>query len=181
MQRARFWILCAIGALLLITGILIFGDWYWAVKSKALKNMLPANVDMRLDNLSLSEAGADGRTMIINADSAQYFKGQDLFVLERVRSRILTDQGNYDIESDSGRYDQSRRMVDLFGDVKVVDDDGGVLISDSLTLNFNEGLLVSKDKFCYSTPEADLEGRAFIYYTRDKQLQVEGRSHLLYR
>jgi Organic solvent tolerance protein OstA len=181
MQRARFWILCAMGALLVISGILLFGARYWAMNAKALKNMLPDQVDMRLDNLTLNEAGADGRTMIINADSAQYFKSQDLFVLDRVRARILTDQGDYDIESDAGRYDQSQRVVDLSGNIKVVDGDGGVLITKALTLKFGEGLLISEEEFCYSTPEADLEGKSFVFHTREKILQVEGRTHLLFQ
>lgn len=181
MQRARFWILCAMGALVVISGILLFSARYWAMNVKALKNILPANVDMRLNNLTLNEAGADGRTMTIKADTAQYFKSRDVFVLDRVRARILTDQGDYDIESDSGQYDQGQRVVDLMGNIKVVDGDGGVLISDSLTLKFGESVLVSKDKFCYSTPEADLEGRSFVFDTRKKFLQVEGRAHLLYQ
>lgn len=181
MQRARFWILCAMGALVVISGILLFSARYWAMNVKSLKNILPANVDMRLNNLTLNEAGADGRTMTINADTAQYFKNQDIFVLERVRAKILADQGVYDIESDSGQYDQSRRVVDLMGNVKVVDGDGGVLLSDSLTLKFAESLLVSNDKFCYSTPVVDLEGRSFVFHTREKILKVEGRAYLLYQ
>ncbi len=181
MQRARFWILCAMGALLVISGILLFGTRYWAINSKALKNMLPANVDMRLDNLTLNEIGAGNRNMIIKAASAQYFKTQDMFVLDTVRAKIQTDQGPYDITADSGEYDRGQRRVYLKGEVRVVDGDGGVLACNTLTLKFGEGVLTSEDKFCYSTPTADLEGRSFVFYTREKLLKVEGRTHLLYQ
>ena len=180
MQRARFWILCAIGALLVISGILLFGARYWSLSAKSLKNMLPANVDMRLDNLTLSESGAENRTMTVNAASAQYFKNQDLFVLDEVRAKILSDQGDFDIEADSGRYQQERRIIDLSGRVKVVDGNLGVLTCETLTLRFEEGLLISENPFCYSTPTADLEGRSFIYNTNDKILKIEGRAHLLF-
>lgn len=181
MQRARFWILCAIGALLVISGILLFGARYWSLSAKSLKNMLPANVDMRLDNLTLSESGAENRTLTVNAASAQYFKTQDLFVLDQVRARIISDQGDFDIEADAGRYQQERRIIDLSGNVKVVDgDDKGVLTSETLTLRFEEGLLISENPFCYSTPTTDLEGKSFIYNTNDKILKIEGRAHLLF-
>jgi len=180
MQRARFWILCALGALLVISGILLFGARYWSLSAKSLKNMLPANVDMRLDNLTLSESGAPGRTLTVNAVSAQYFKTQDVFVLDQVRARILSDQGDFDIESDTGRYQQERRIIDLSGNVRVIDGDKGVLTCETLTLRFEEGLLISENPFCYSTPAADLEGRSFIYNTNDKILKIEGRAHLLF-
>lgn len=180
MQRARFWILCAIGALLVVSGILLFGARYWSLDTKALKNMLPANVDMRLDNLTLSESGAEGRALTVNAASAQYFKTQDMFILDEVRARILSDQGNFDIEADFGRYEQERRIIDLSGNVKVVDEDLGILTSETLTLKFEEGLLIGENPFCYSRPTGDLEGRSFIYDTRDKILKIEGRAHLLF-
>lgn len=180
MQRARFWILCAIGALLVISGILLFGARFWSLNTKALKNMLPANVDMRLDNLTLSESGAEDRTLTINAVSAQYFKTQDMFVLDEVRARILSDQGDFDIEADTGQYQQEQRVVNLNGNVRVVDEDMGVLTCETLTLRFEEGLLISENQFCYSRPTGDLEGKSFIYNTKDKILKVEGRAHLLF-
>ncbi len=180
MQRARFWILCAMGALVVISGILLFGAHYWSKSVGSLKNMLPAEVDMRLDNLVLNEAGDSGRTMVINADSAQYYKTQDLFILHRIRAQVLTDQGDYDIEADSGRYEQGLRVVDLTGSIKVVTTDGGVLTCETLTLKFEEDLLVSDGPFCYSTPTGDLEGTSFVFNTKAKTLTVGGRTDLLF-
>ncbi len=178
MQRARFWILCAMGALMVISGILLFGARYWAVSARTLKNMLPANVDMRLDNLVLNEIGADGRTMVLQADTAQYYKTEDFFLLDRVRAKITTDTDSYDIVSDNGRYEQGQRIIELTGQVKVVDSDGGILTSEKLVLKFEEDLLTSDDDFCYATPKVDLSGTSFRYYTRDKLLLSEGRNYL---
>lgn len=181
MQRARFWILCAMGALLVISGILLFGARYWAVSARSLKNMLPSDVDMRLDNLVLNEVGADNRTMSIKAESAQYFKTRDLFVLDKVRATILTDQNRYYIYADIGNYNQNEKVVDLSGNVKVADQDGGLLLTDALTMKFNEGLLVGEVPFCYSTPSVDLNGKSFIYHTQEKLLEVEGRTNFMYQ
>ncbi|MDR2945979.1 MAG: LPS export ABC transporter periplasmic protein LptC [Candidatus Adiutrix sp.] len=180
MQRARFWSLCALGALLVVSGILLFGARYWTLSAGALKNMLPAEVDMRLDNLTLSESGDDNRSVTVNALSAQYFKTQDVFVLDEVRARISSDQGNFDIEADTGRYSQGRRVIDLSGNVKVVDGDKGVLTSETLTLKFQEGLLIGENPFCYSRPGGDLTGSSFVYDTEAKFLKVEGRAHVFF-
>ncbi|UQZ88635.1 LPS export ABC transporter periplasmic protein LptC [Deltaproteobacteria bacterium Smac51] len=180
MQRARFWILCAMGALLVISGALLFGARHWAVSAKALKNILPADVDMRLDNLVLSEAGEEGRTMVINASSAHYYKTDDLFILKDVRAKIVTDTGDYKVEAESGRYEQSEKKITLDGNITVIDNQSGVLTSDSLRFNFGEGRLISDGPFCYSTPKLDLDGKSFVFHTKDKRLEVEGRTYMLF-
>ncbi|MDR1045831.1 MAG: LPS export ABC transporter periplasmic protein LptC [Candidatus Adiutrix sp.] len=181
MQRARFWILCALGALLAISGILLFGTRYWEAGARSLKNMLPANVDMRLDRLTLNEISEEGRSMVINADSAQYFKTQDLFVLDRVRAKVFEAPGHYGIEADTGRYEPGRRVITLDGRVRVADSDGGILSSDNLVLNFEESVLISEKDFCYAAPTYDFSGTSFVFHTRDRVLKAEGRIYFLFQ
>ncbi|MDR1920744.1 MAG: LPS export ABC transporter periplasmic protein LptC [Candidatus Adiutrix sp.] len=179
MQRARFLILCAIGALALISGIMLVSVRFRATGPQILKNILPANVDMRLDNLTLSEAGDSDRSMVINAASAHYYKTQDFFELKDVRARIISSQGQYVIVAENGRYEQGRRIITLTGAVRVVDDQGGILTCPSLVFNFEEGFLRSDDRFCLNAPEYDLEGASFIFYTGDKRLDVKGRANFI--
>ncbi len=158
MQRARFWILCAMGALLAISGALLVGARHWAVSAKALKNVLPADVDMRLDNLVLSEAGSEGRSMVINAASARYYKTRDLFELENIQAKIITDRGDYRVEADHGQYAQSEKNIVLTGNISLFDNQSGVLTTSSLRFNFGQGQLIGDENFCYSTPAIDLNG-----------------------
>jgi LPS export ABC transporter protein LptC len=167
------------GALVGISGILLFSAHYWSVSVASLKNVLPAEVDMRLDRLVLNQAGDSGRSMVIDADSAHYYKTRDLFVLRRVRARVLTDQSDYRIEADAGQYEEGLGTAHLTGSIKVVTTEGGVLTCEALTLKFKEDLLTSEGPFCYSTPTGDLEGASFVFHTRDKRLTVDGRARLL--
>ena len=180
LQRARFYLLCALAALVAVSGALLFGARYWRATAEGLKDLLPANVDMKFGRLTLSETGENGRSMVIEAVSALYNQARDSFVLDAVRARVGQGPGIYDITSETGRYDQGAKVITLTGRVKVTDDNGGVLSADSLTLKFAEGLLISDRNFCYATPEADLEGSAFVYRTHDRFLTVEGRAHLLF-
>lgn len=180
MQRARFWILCAMGALLVISGALLFGARHWAVSARALKNVLPADVDMRLDNLVLSEAGEAGRSMVVNAASARYYKTRDLFVLENIEARIITDQGDYRVRAEHGEYAQGEKNITLNGNISLFDNQSGVLNTASLRFNFNEGRLTGDTEFCYSTPTLDLSGQSFVFYVKDKRLEVDGRAHMLF-
>jgi hypothetical protein len=179
-QRARFYLLCALAALLVMSGALLLGVRPWRGTPGGLKDLLPANVDMRFSRLTLNEIGADGRSMILNAVSALYNQTRDAFTLDDVSAKVSHGAGAYDITAASGLYEQAAKIITLSGRVLVADNDGGVLAADRLTLKFAEGLLITDRPFCYATPEADLEGSAFVYRVRDQVLTVEGRTHLLF-
>ncbi len=179
MQRARFWILCAMGALLVISGAMLVGARHWMESAKALKNVLPHDVDMRLSNLILSEAGEEGRSMVVNAASARYYKARDLFELEKIQAKIITDKGDYRVEAERGQYAQSEKNITLNGSISLFDNQAGVLVTESLRFNFSEGKLIGDEAFCYATPTLDLEGRSFVFHVKDKRLEVAGRSHIL--
>lgn len=180
MQRARFWILCAMAALVIISGALFLSARHWRGAAKALKNVLPADVDMRLDDLVLNEAGAGDRTMVVNADRAHYYKTRDLFVLEGVRAHVLTADGDYLIRAQNGTYEQGDKKIALSGHISLVDREGGVLTTESLRYDFNESLLTGDGPFCYSTPGLDLDGQAFVFHTKDGRLAIDGRARLLF-
>jgi LPS export ABC transporter protein LptC len=157
-----------------MAGALLLGAGYWRQQLGNLKNMLPANVDMRLGRLTLSEADQNGQSLVIEAASALYNQAEDFFILDDVQARVSPGPEVYDITSEAGRYDQSQKIITLTGRVKVADSDGGILLSDRLVMKFEAGLLISETPFCYADPESDLEGSAFVYNTRDQRLNVEG-------
>ena len=179
-QRVRFYLLCAFLALLGAASALFFGVHYWQKRLGLLEDILPADVDMRLGGLTLSEAGEEGRTLVIEADTAQYNQAGDFFILEEVRAQVWSQADLYDITSARGRYDQAAKIITLTERVKVVETSGGVLLTDHLVLKLADGLLVGEAPFCYTDPETDLEGSSFVYHTRDRRLFVEGSAHLLF-
>jgi len=179
-QRARFYLLCALLALLAGAGALLFGASHWRHELGDLKNMLPANVDMRLGRLTLNEAGEAGQVMVIEAASALYNQAGDFFILEDVRARVVHGPGGYDITAAAGRFDQAPKTVTLTGGVKVVDTGGGVLTSERLAMDFEAGLLIGESPFCYADPESDLEGSSFVYHTSDRSLNMDGRVRVLF-
>ena len=180
LARARFYLFCALLALLAASGALLFGANYWRQQLGGLKNMLPANVDMRLGRLTLNEADETGQTLVIEAASALYNQAEDFFILEDVRAQVGRGADLYDITSAAGRYDQTLKIITLTGQVKVVEIGGGVLVSERLVMKFEAGILISESPFCYADPESDLEGSAFVYHTRDRNLDVEGPVRLLF-
>ena len=179
MQRLRFWIVCILGALLLISGLMFFSTHYFSAKTSTLKNMLPQNVDMRLNNLILSETGGKDRNMTVNATWAQYYKTQDYFVLEKVEARVMTSQGDYVIKAQKGQYEPGSKILKLSGATRTGNSQGQILESEVLLFNMEEGFLESPGEFCLNGPSLDLDGTNFIFYTADKRLLVAGPVNLV--
>jgi len=167
-------------ALLAGSGALFLSANYWRQQIGGLKNLLPANVDMRLGHLTLNETNDRGQTMVIMAETALYNQNDDSFLLSEVRAKVDRGQELYDITADTGRYDQARKIITLIGRAKVVENSGGLLLSERLILKLEAGLLISESHFCYADPETELEGSTFVYQTRDRRLTAEGPVELVF-
>jgi LPS export ABC transporter protein LptC len=149
------------------------------VKLGALKNMLPANVDMRLMNPVLNEAGENGRRLALNASSAQYFKEEDYFILNDVSAKVASEDRVLSVVAENGRYSPEGKMVVLTGQVRTEDNEGRVLTSSRLALNMDSGVLTSQEEFCLEDPRLSLSGRGFVFNSKTGVLEVEGRILLM--
>ncbi|MDR0548339.1 MAG: LPS export ABC transporter periplasmic protein LptC [Deltaproteobacteria bacterium] len=175
MTRVRFIILCAFFGFILVSSFLLINTRLTGARLGALKNMLPANVDMRLSNLVLNEAGENGRRLALNAASAQYFKREDLFVLSDVAALVASESGTLNVKAEQGRYAPEQKKVVLSGQVRTEDDEGRILTGSKLALNMDDGILTSQEEFCLEDPRLSLSGRGFVYNSRTGVLEVEGR------
>jgi LPS export ABC transporter protein LptC len=148
-------------------------------KLGGLQDMLPANVDMRLGNLVLSEVGANGRSMAVQAANAHYYKDEDYFLLTEVRADIESKGSRYAISAETGRYEPSLKLVILTGSVKTSDDQGRIITSPTMELDMDSGTFSSSEAFCLEDPGLSLSGSSFQYDTTSGQLEVEGRVFML--
>jgi LPS export ABC transporter protein LptC len=176
MPRLRFLILCALGGFLLVSGLFLWNTKYLTgLKLGALKNMLPANVDMRLSNLILSESGENGRQLSINAVTAHYYKEEDYFILKDITATIASAGRAYLVTAKNGHYTPDQKLVILTGKVRTEDNQGHVLTSDRLDLDMDRGTLTSQEAFCLEDPNLYLRGRRFVYNTKTGTLDADGR------
>jgi LPS export ABC transporter protein LptC len=149
------------------------------LKLGSLQDMLPSNVDMRLGNLVLSETGANGRTLSVEAKTAHYYKDDDYFLLSEVKADIDSDESRYKISADKGRYEPTEKIVTLTGSVRTSDDLGRIITSSKMELNMVTGSFSSPEEFCLENPSLSLSGKNFFYDTSTGQLEVEGRVFML--
>ncbi|MDR3155320.1 MAG: LPS export ABC transporter periplasmic protein LptC [Deltaproteobacteria bacterium] len=180
MSRLRFFILCLLGGFLAVLGVLLWNvREFPGFKLGSLKDMLPPNIDMRLSNLILDQAGTDGRSLALKALSASYFKEQDYFLLTGVNADVLTLDGAFSVKADTGRYEPEASLVVLTGSVRTADGQGRILSGPKLTLDMGRGVFSSEDPFCLTEPMMDLSGESFVYDTKKGILEVEGQVRLM--
>jgi LPS export ABC transporter protein LptC len=141
--------------------------------------MLPANVDMRLGNLTLNETDGEGRAVAVKAESAHYFKGEDYFLLNDVAADIDSQGSAYSVSAKSGRYEPKEKVVILTGGVRATDSMGRVLTSGRLDLDMDNGAFLSQAEFCLENPTLSLSGQSFVYDSKNQLLTVEGRVFML--
>ncbi|MDR2199918.1 MAG: LPS export ABC transporter periplasmic protein LptC [Deltaproteobacteria bacterium] len=180
MSRLRFLILCLLGGFVVVLGLLLWNAKNLSgVRLGALKNMLPTNVDMRLSTLDLSEIGEGGRSINLAADTANYFKEQNYFILTGIRADISSADEIYTVTAENGRYEPDLALVTLTGAVRTADSRGRILTSQRLSLDMRKGRFVSEEAFCLENPVLSLSGGRFDYDTNKGVLEVEGQVFLL--
>jgi LPS export ABC transporter protein LptC len=180
MSRARFLILCSLAGFVVMLGLMLWNAKNLSgFKRGALLNMLPANVDMRLGNLTLSETDGEGRAMAVKAESAHYFKEEDYFLLTNVAANIDSAGPSYAVAAKTGRYEPKDKLVVLTGAVRASDSLGRVLTSGGLDLDMDGGVFTSRSSFCLEDPDLSLTGQSFVYDTKNGRLEVEGRVFML--
>ncbi|MDR1313248.1 MAG: LPS export ABC transporter periplasmic protein LptC [Deltaproteobacteria bacterium] len=180
MSRLRFFIVCFLVGFASILGVLLWNARdFPGFKPGSLKDMLPPNVDMRLSNLILNETGGGDRSLALRALSASYFKDRDYFTLTDVNADILTSDGVFSVQAETGRYEPESKRVVLNGDVRTADSQGRILTGPRLVLDMTRGIFSSDDPFCLEDPMLNLSGERFVYDTAKGILNVEGQVRLM--
>ncbi|MDR2349738.1 MAG: LPS export ABC transporter periplasmic protein LptC [Deltaproteobacteria bacterium] len=179
MSRLRFLILCLLGGFFLVLGFLVWNARNFpGFLPGSLKDMLPANVDMRLGNLVLNEIGTADRTLALKALTANYFKDSNYFILSGIDANIFSSTETVSVKADNGRYEPDQNLVVLTGDVRTADSRGRILTSPRIILNMKLGTFSGVEAFCLENPTMSLSGESFEYDSRNGILEVDGRVSL---
>jgi len=99
----------------------------------------------------------------LEADSAQYFKGDNLTVFENVKVIFYSKNGvNYTLIGREGKLRNDSKDMDIVGDVVITSTDNYQLKTDSL--QYTEGVkqISTKDRVFFTGPGINIEGTGFI-------------------
>jgi LPS export ABC transporter protein LptC len=180
MSRFRFFILCFLGGFLVVLGIILWNAHKFpGFTPGSLKDMLPANVDMRLNNLILSQKGDGKSSLRLEALTANYFKDKNYFILTNIVAHILSSEDSYEVTAENGRYEPDQNLVTLTGQVRTADSQGRIFSSPRISLNMENGIFSSSEPFCLENPTFSLSGQSLVYDSKRGYLEVHGQVQLM--
>ena len=103
-------------------------------KPEDLLDLLPANVDLALQNLHYTQSEDGKRSWSIDADRAEYQRENKLAKLDAVELQFYNagEFGAVEIRADNGELFQETNQIDLWGDVVITTEHGEQLFIERL-------------------------------------------------
>ncbi|MBI5047780.1 MAG: LPS export ABC transporter periplasmic protein LptC [Deltaproteobacteria bacterium] len=129
--------------------------------SGAVAKSSPA--DIRIEKARYAESRDGQKEWELEADSAQYFKSDNLTVFENVKVVFYSENGiNYTLEGKTGKLRNDTKDMDIFGNVVVTSADGYQLKTDSLKYTAIVKQISTKDKVVFTGPNIRIDGVGFL-------------------
>lgn len=122
-----------------------------------------SNADIRIEKARYVETKNGRKEWELEADSAQYFKNDNLLAFENVKVTFYSQNGmNYILTGKQGRLRNDTRDMDVSGDVVVTSGDGYKLVTDSLRYSAAAKQISTKDRVIFTGQNMRIEGNGFV-------------------
>ena len=119
--------------------------------------------DIRIEKARYTETKDGQKEWELEADSAQYFKNDNLTAFENVKVIFYSKNGvNYTLTGREGRLRNDSKDMDIVGDVVVTSTDNYQLKTDSLQYIAGVRQISTKDKVFFTGPGINIEGTGFL-------------------
>ena len=142
--------------------------------SERLDNLPPQGVDMQLKDVHYEQTNQNAlKEWELNAQSAQYFKGENKIALRSIALTFFSDEGKvYKMSADYGELYTDSRDVKVSGNVVVVTDEGYRIKTDSFQYSAKERKIFTKDKVALSGKELVMTGKGMVVDLEDERLHI---------
>ncbi|MBI3398218.1 MAG: LPS export ABC transporter periplasmic protein LptC, partial [Deltaproteobacteria bacterium] len=115
--------------------------------------------DIRIDKARYVETKDGRKEWELEADSAQYFKDDNLIVFENVKVVFYSKDGiYYTLKGRQGRLRNDTKDIDVAGDVVATSEDGYQLKTDTLKYTAAVRQITTKDRVVFTGHNMRIEG-----------------------
>ncbi|MEK7828314.1 MAG: LPS export ABC transporter periplasmic protein LptC [Deltaproteobacteria bacterium] len=122
-----------------------------------------SKADIRIEKARYVETRDGQKEWELEADSAQYFKTDNLTVFENVKVIFYSQNGaNYTLIGREGRLRNDSKDMDIVGNVVVTSTDNYQLKTDSLQYIAGVRQISTKDRVFFTGPGINIEGTGFL-------------------
>lgn len=147
---------------------------YRAMKSVNLIPNLPKNIDVSLQKIHYSETKGGIKKWDLVADKADYDKGNDIILLEKIRLVVLsaTDSGDITLTADRADYLSKSKNIKLQGNVVAKSASGMVFTTGHADYAAAKSMIHTTDRVKFVDKGLTIEGRGMECMTESKKIKV---------
>jgi LPS export ABC transporter protein LptC len=130
-RKIRIVLGCALPVVLAAIALLVF-DLY-KTSPKTLLKVMADNVDLQVKDVIYTDVGQSGEKWEIRADTARYFKKENLALFEKVRIKLVTPEGKtFLMNGDRGKLQTDTKNIEISGNVEILSEKGDRFRTDKL-------------------------------------------------
>lgn len=159
--------------IVIITSIIL----YYVVTGREINEIVLSvaspDVDLQVNRFHYIEVGKGDTEWVIDADTAQYNKNNNIAQFDAVTIKIIASRGQrYTIQGKSGLYNTETKNMELKGDVVIRSNKGDILTTDSLRYTDECGCLSTEDSVRFENENMELTGMGLVYDVNRAQFSI---------
>ena len=179
MNKLKYILLICLAALLGVSVYLYTTDNRLVYNPTQLLDSMPTNIDMQLKGVNFTEVSDSGRReWTMEAETLHYLRKKNLFVFDKVKATIYTDDGPVYVTAKTARYNKTSAQVWLTGGITVRDDKGYELKTRHAHYSVEKQVLSANGHFELTGPDVQLTGKGCTVNVADYRMNVLSRADL---
>ena len=135
--------------------------------------IMPDKVDIQAEDILYTEIGGGNVKYEIRAKAVYYLKENDVAEFEEVAVTITTPSGNiYNIMSNRGTYDMTKRDISLQGHVVVESEENDQITTDHLFYAAEDNKIYTESFVAMVYKNIELRGTGLTFWLDEKRLSL---------
>ncbi len=142
-------------------------------KPQNIIKILPDHVDLQIKDFNYTEVGEANSKWEVKADSAKYFKKENMAVFERVKIKLTTNEGKvFTMTGDKGQMNTEKKDLQIKGNVVIVTDKGERFTTDYLNFSDAEKKVYTDASVAMENKKMKIKGTGLTLYIKTGELNL---------
>jgi LPS export ABC transporter protein LptC len=134
------------------------------------------NADLQVKNINYTDVGESGLKWEIKADSAKYIRNENLALFDKVKVKLVMEDGRTIIMSgDKAKLHSDTKDMEISGNVTIISDKNDHLTTDILKYSGSEQRIYTEEIIKMENPRMQVVGRGMSLSLKDKDVALLSR------
>ncbi len=171
MKRVRSFL-----GVIILSSLAVVGIMTWRTLAPSPEKNIPlptTSADLKLDRIHYTETREGVKEWELEAASAQYFKGENTVLLDKVKATFFGKEGHaYILVGEKGRFNTATKAMELFDGIQLESSDGYQMRTRSLQYQAEKREFCTADAVEIKGPQMRVEGIGLIVDLDRQRMKV---------